>query len=86
MRNVLLQTKKGTEQETPVGKTKPYLYIMSSKDSRRKEQTPAVVVDLGDAYNRVHFKLLMEHLELYKFRLTFTRWFSAALQERKVAM
>ena len=53
---------------------------------QRKEQTLALAVDLEDAYNRVQFKLLMEHLVQYGVSLTLTRWFAAALQQRKVAM
>ena len=60
--------------------------MMSTKDSKRKEQTLAVAVDLEDAYNRVQFKLLMELLGQYGVSLTLIRWLAAALQERKVAM
>ena len=53
---------------------------------QRKEQTLAVAVDLEDAYNTVQFKLLMELLVQYGISLTLTRWLTAALQEKKVAM
>ena len=52
----------------------------------REEQTLAVVVDLGDAYNRVQFKLPMELLVQCGVSLRLTRCLAAALQERKVAM
>ena len=41
---------------------------------QRKEQTAPVEIDLEDAYNRVHFKLLMELLMQYGVSLTLTRW------------
>ena len=45
-----------------------------------------MTVYLEDAYTRMQFKLLRELLVQYGVSLTLTRWFAAALQERKVAM
>ena len=59
--------------------------MMSAKDSRGK-QTVATVVDVEDAYNRMHFKQLVELLVQYGISLTLTRWLAAKLLERKVAM
>ena len=56
------------------------------KDRDREEQTLTMAVDLEDACNRVHFKLLVELLVQYGVSLTLTRWLAATLQERKVAM
>ena len=49
---------------------------------QKKEQTLAVAVDLGDAYNRMQFKQLMELLVQYGVSLMLTRWHAAALQKR----
>ena len=51
---------------------------------QRKKQTLAVAVDLEDAYDRVHFKLLMEYFVQYSVSLMLTRLLAAVLQERKV--
>ena len=46
----------------------------------RKEPAVAVAIDLKDAYNRVHFKLLTDLLIQYGVSLTLTRWVAGALQ------
>ena len=53
---------------------------------QRKEQAVAVAIDLGDAYYRVQFKLLMDLLIQYGVSLTLTRWVAGELLERTVVM
>ena len=79
------QTKEDIEQENHLGNAARFAYDVY-KGFQRKEQTLAVAFDLGDAYNRVQFKLLIELLVQYGASLTLTRWLAAAPKERKVAM
>ena len=56
------------------------------KGFQRKEQTLAVAVDLEDVCNRARFKLVVALLVHYVVILTITRWLTATVQERKVAI
>ena len=53
---------------------------------QRKEQTLAVAIDLGDAYNRVQLKLLKDLILQYGVSLTLTRWTAEALSKRTMVM
>ena len=52
----------------------------------RKEETMVVALDLGDAYNRVDYKILLRTLKNMSIDPFLIMWIGEALLQRKVAL